>query len=259
MVGNASVERPTRVVNKALVINLTTGPGGYSNTQTVLAPTATAALSALAPGTSYSLTLTPYLDAVRSENTGGNLRWYPGSPRIARRFLREQDRAELVELNRDDFDVLQRCFAGDRQVHVHLMDGYQALKAYLPPRERRGLVLIDSSFDRAREFDRLVDALKSAHERWATGVFALWYPLMDPSTINGFERRIVASGIRKVLKLELSVLPEGWSDSLRGSGMLVVNPPYGLEPEARAILPWLWRAMAEEGTGRSRVEWLVPE
>lgn len=203
--------------------------------------------------------LEPYLAAVRGENRDGALRWYPGSPRIARRFLRAQDRMELAELNRDDCEALQRCFASDRQVHAHCMDGYQALKAYLPPRERRGMVLIDSSFDRAREFDRLVDALKLAHERWATGVFALWYPLMQAPAIHAFERRIALSGIRKVLKLELSVLPDGWADGLRGSAMLVVNPPYGLDEEAREILPWLWRVMAEEGTGGSRVEWLVAE
>lgn len=203
--------------------------------------------------------LDPYLEAVRTENRDGVLRWYPGSPRIARRFLREGDRAELAELNRDDCAALQRCFAGDHQVHAHCMDGYQALKAYLPPRERRGLVLIDSSFDRAREFDRLVDALKLAHERWATGVFAMWYPLMEAPAIHAFERRVALSGIRKVLKLELSVLPDAWADSLRGSAMLVVNPPYGLDDEAREILPWLWEAMAEAGTGGSRVEWLVPE
>lgn len=207
----------------------------------------------------FPTALQPYLEAVRAENRDGVLRWYPGSPRIARRLLRDHDRAELAELNRDDCEALQRCFAGDRQVHVHCMDGYQALKAYLPPRERRGLVLMDSSFDRAREFDRLVDALKGAHERWSTGVFALWYPLMEAPAINAFERRIALSGIRKVLKLELSVLPDGWADSLRGSAMVVVNPPYGLDEEAREILPWLWQAMAEEGTGGSRVEWLVPE
>jgi 23S rRNA (adenine2030-N6)-methyltransferase len=196
---------------------------------------------------------------VQAENRKGDLRFYPGSPRIARRFLREGDRMELVELNRADCNALARLFKDDGQVHVHCMDGYQALKAFLPPRERRGLVLIDSSFDRAHEFDRLVDGLQLAHKRWATGIFALWYPLMELNAVRGFERAVAQTGIRRILKLELSVLPESWNQGLRGSGMLVVNPPFGLDQEARPMLDWLWKMLSEAQTGGVRVEWLVPE
>ena len=113
--------------------------------------------------------LDPYLEAVRAENPDGKLRFYPGSPLIAKRFLRTSDRMVLSELNKVDFDELQTVFAGQRRVSLQLMDAWQALKACLPPAERRGLVLIDSSFDRPREFDRIVKALKEAHGRWATG------------------------------------------------------------------------------------------
>jgi len=201
----------------------------------------------------------PYLAAVRADNGGASVRFYPGSPRIARRFLRPGDRMELNELNRDDCAALARRFEGDEQVHVHCMDAYQALKALLPPPERRGLVLIDSSFDRAREFDRLVEGLMAAHKRWASGAFAVWYPLMEPYAMHAFDRQVVASGIRKVLKLELAVLPDGWAQSLRGCGMLVINPPFGFEAEARSMLDWLWRVLAEAGTGRHSAGWLVPE
>ncbi len=91
------------------------------------------------------------------------------------------------------------------------MDGYQALKAQLPPQERRGLVLVDSSFDRAGELRRVADALAAAHERWATGIYAIWYPLMEPAAMRGFERDIVATGIRKILQLELSPRPDSWT------------------------------------------------
>jgi 23S rRNA (adenine2030-N6)-methyltransferase len=202
--------------------------------------------------------LKPYLESVAAEN-GRALRYYPGSPRIARRFLRPGDRMELTELNREDCAALARRFQHDTQVHVHCMDGYQALKAFLPPRERRGLVLIDSSFDRAHEFDRLVESLQAAHRRWATGTFALWYPLMEVNAVRAFERAVVRTGIRKVLKLELSVLPESWNQGLRGCAMLVVNPPFGLDREAQPMLEWLWRILAEAQTGGMRVEWLVPE
>jgi len=203
--------------------------------------------------------LTPYLAAVRAENPNGRLRFYPGSPALARRFLRRGDRMVLSELNKTDVAELGELFARDRQVTVHLMDGYQTLKAQLPPKERRGLVLIDSSFDRAGEFKRVAEALATAHERWATGIYAAWYPLMEPPAMRAFERDIVASGIHKILQLELAIRPEGWSTSLRGCGMLVVNPPFHFEDEAAAMLEWLWHALTREGYDGRRVRWLVPE
>jgi 23S rRNA (adenine2030-N6)-methyltransferase len=203
--------------------------------------------------------LAPYLDAVRADNPDGRLRRYPGSPRIAQRLLRDTDRMVLTELNLDDCKQLAAVFAADRRVVVEHADGYQALKAHLPPRERRGLILVDSSFDRPQEFERLTQGVITAHRRFATGVYALWYPLMAPPVMHAFARGVVASGIRKVLELELSVFPEKWSVSLRGSGMLVINPPFGFEEEASALLPWLWQALSSEGEGKWRVNWLIPE
>jgi 23S rRNA (adenine2030-N6)-methyltransferase len=201
----------------------------------------------------------PFIAAVQAENPNGKLRFYPGSPRIARRLLRAGDRVVLTELNKTDCAELQQLFARDKQVSVHLMDGYHALKAYLPPKERRGLVFIDSSFDRAGEFARVVDALATAHRRWATGVYAIWYPLMALLAMHGFERDIVGTGIRRILQIELTVRPETWTLSLRGCGMLVVNPPFGLDEEARPMTAWLWRALTPGGEGGHRVHWLVPE
>ena len=203
--------------------------------------------------------LEPYLTAVRADNPDGRLRRYPGSPRIAQRLLRDADRIVLTELNVEDCKQLGALFASDRRVVVEHADGYQALKAHLPPRERRGLILVDSSFDRAREYDRLTQALSVSHRRFATGVFALWYPLMEPTVVRGFTRGVVATGIRKVLELELSVFPERWAATLRGSGMLVVNPPFGFEKDARSVLAWLWQALSPEGEGAWRVSWLIPE
>ena len=139
------------------------------------------------------------------------------------------------------------------------MDGYQALKAFLPPKERRALILIDSSFDRANEFERIVNAVVAAHKRFATGVYAIWYPLMEPADISAFERQIADSGIRKVLKLELSVHPGNWRGSLRGSAMLIVNPPYELDAVAAPVLHWLWKVLSVDGNGRYQVKWLVGE
>ena len=156
--------------------------------------------------------LAPYLDAVRAENPDGKLRRYPGSPLIARALLRSHDRMALTELNKTDCAALEALFARDRQVEVRLADGYEALKAFLPPRERRGIVFVDSSFDRAQEFDRLTRG-SEAHRRFATGIHALWYPLMEPPAMQAFERSIVATRIRRILQLELSVRDAGRADN----------------------------------------------
>ena len=204
-------------------------------------------------------TVQGYMDLVRAENPGGKLRHYPGSPLIALRLRRPGDRLVFNELNKSDCAELKGLAAHERHVAVHLMDGYQALKAFLPPAERRGLVLIDSSFDRAREFPRLARALAEAHSRWATGIYAVWYPLMDAETMASFERSLKRTEIRKILRLELSTLPSAPADTIPGSGMLVVNPPWHFDAEARALLDWLWHALAVNGAGGSRVHWLVGE
>jgi 23S rRNA (adenine2030-N6)-methyltransferase len=203
--------------------------------------------------------LVPYLDTVRALNADGKLRVYPGSPLIAKRFLRPHDRMVLVELNRSDHEALSAVFAHEKRVAVQLLDGYQSLRAYLPPPERRGLVLIDSSFDRAREFDRLVKALKESYARWPTGVYAIWYPLMDAGTIDDFAARVARSGIRKILRLELVVRERDESGIVPGCGMLVVNPPWHFNGEAKSIVQWLATKLKVSGQGGSLVQWLVPE
>lgn len=203
--------------------------------------------------------LAPYLDAVRAENPTGTLRYYPGSPRIVRRLMRQHDRMVLSELNQKDCEALGTLFAHDKQVTVHLMDGYQALKAFLPPQERRGLVFVDSSFDRAREFDRLTQGFAEAHRKFATGVYALWYPLMEPPAMQAFERGVMKTNVRKILQLEISVSDVGWSGNMRGCGLLVANPPFGFEETARMILEWLWPVLSPKGEGGQRVRWLVSE
>ncbi len=203
--------------------------------------------------------MAPYLDAVRAENPNGKLRYYPGSPRIVRRLLRADDRMVLTELNRKDCEALATLFARDKQVTVEWSDGYQALKAHLPPQVRRGLVFVDSSFDRAQELKRLTQGCVEAHRKFSTGVYALWYPLMDPAVMQGFERRVAATGIRRILQLEISVHPREWTLTMRGCGLLVVNPPFGFEAAARAILAWLWLVLSRQGNGEQRVRWLVTE
>ncbi len=203
--------------------------------------------------------LGPYMDAVRAQNPGGKLRYYPGSPLIALRLRRGDDRLVLTELNRKDCAELEALVGRERNVAVHLMDGYRALKAFLPPKERRGSVFIDSSFDRAKEFTRISAALAEAYQRWATGIYAIWYPLMEPGAMRSFSRDVERTGIRKILRLEFTIEPEDWTATIPGCGMLVVNPPWRFEDEARPLLRWLWGALSVEGAGGASVNWLVPE
>jgi len=208
--------------------------------------------------------LAAYLDAVRAENPDGRLRYYPGSPCIVRRLLRPGDRMALTELNKSDCAELAERFSGDRRVQVRRMDGYEALGAFLPPTERRGLVLLDSSFDRSGEFARIATAIAAAHRRWATGTYAIWYPVIERAAVRRFEREIAESGIRKILQLELAVGPEHGvptmpAGTMRACGMLVINPPWRLDEEAVPLLAWLARALARDDAGASDVRWLVPE
>jgi 23S rRNA (adenine2030-N6)-methyltransferase len=199
-----------------------------------------------------------YLAVVRVANPGPGLRWYPGSPRIVRPLLRDKDRMTLCELHPGDSRLLGHEFAGDRQVRVEPMDGYQALKALLPPPERRGLVHIDPAYELKDERRRLLAALQEGYKRWATGMFAVWYPIQDRATADDFLRRFRRLGIPKALLAEFSVLPDA-PFRLNGSGMIVVNPPWHLDEQLKGALPWLWERLAVGQQGRWRVEWLADE
>lgn len=205
--------------------------------------------------------LADYLALVRGMNPGAGAapRWYPGSPRIARHFLRAGDRMLLLELQPEEAYALAADFAGDTQVKVAEQDGYAGLKAYLPPMEKRGLVLIDPPYEQADEFKRVVDALKTGYGRFATGVFAIWYPIKDRPALARFHRRLVASGIRRILCAELYLYPDEAPVALNGCGLIIVNPPWQLDDQLRALLPQLLDRLQVDARGRTRVEWLVPE
>lgn len=204
--------------------------------------------------------LADYFSAVQALNRTNALRFYPGSPQLARTLLRAQDRMALFELVPEECAWLRDEFARDDRVQIFCQDGYAGLKAQLPPRERRGLVLIDPPYEAGGEFTQAFEALKLAHERWATGIFALWYPVKERAPVARLHRALEASGIRKVLCAELMLYPEDTAFRLNGSGMIVVNPPWKLDETLRDLLPRLLRALQdEERPGRAGVSWLVPE
>ncbi|WP_296736168.1 23S rRNA (adenine(2030)-N(6))-methyltransferase RlmJ [Mesorhizobium sp.] len=203
--------------------------------------------------------LQPYLDAVRLENPDGGLRRYPGSPLIVRHLLRDQDRLTAIELHPDDAARLKSVFAGDFQVRVIELDGWLALGAHLPPKEKRGLVLIDPPFEEGGEFARLVEGLQKAHRRWPGGTYALWYPIKDRKAVAAFRTALKEAGIPKLLDIGFDIRPPSGEPSLDGSGLVVVNPPFTLERELRLLLPALHKALVVEQPSRWTLEWLAGE
>ena len=203
--------------------------------------------------------LEDYLAAVRAMNPAGILRYYPGSPAIARHLLRSQDRMVLVEQHPEEYERLKAEFANDRRATVQRQDGYAALKAFLPPREKRGLVLIDPPYESTDEYAQAVEGLRVAYARWSTGVYAIWYPIKDRAPIQGFHRQLTASGIRKMLVAEFCPYPVDSAFRLNGSGIVIVNPPWQVDEVLDPLLPRLLEKLRRHPSGRAELSWLVPE
>lgn len=185
---------------------------------------------------------------------------YPGSPLIIATRLRAQDRAVLFELRAAAAGVLERRMHAYGNVSVHRQDGYAALRSQLPPRERRGLVLIDPPYESPPEEFALVErALGEGHRRWATGVYAIWYPIKRREPVDAFQARLKAGGMRKILCAELTLFPPDSRVSLNGCGMIIVNPPFQLESSLREALPALHSALGGRTGSRGACFWLVPE
>jgi 23S rRNA (adenine2030-N6)-methyltransferase len=205
--------------------------------------------------------LAAYLDAVRKLG-GTPLTRYPGSPALMAHLARAEDRLAFCELHPEDAATLRANFRRDARVKSHEMDGYTALKAMLPPKERRGVILIDPPFEQRDEYARLAETLAEAHRRFATGTYLIWYPLKDPAVSGEFLERLAAGGPPRTLALELQVMA---TDPMRmtGSGMILVNPPFVLtergpdgKSAALSLLDWLAAALAQGPGARAREEWL---
>jgi 23S rRNA (adenine2030-N6)-methyltransferase len=192
-------------------------------------------------------------------NEPGGLNRYPGSPMIARHLLRRQDRLSAVELHPQDAARLKAVFDGDFQTRVMQLDGWLALGAHLPPKEKRGLVLIDPPFEAEGEFERLADGLHRAHRRWPGGIYALWYPIKDRGAVAAFRRALAESGIPKILDVAFEVRPPSPEPRLDGSGLIVVNPPFTLERDLGTIFPALHKLLALDRRSAWSLDWLAGE
>ena len=203
--------------------------------------------------------LKPYLDIVRAFNPRRDLEAYPGSPLIARALLRPQDRMVACEVEPKARKRLIDALRRDTQARVVDLDGWVALPAFVPPKERRGLVLIDPSFEHKDEFERLANSFAQAFAKWPTGSYLLWYPVKSRRATDSLARHVAAVAAAasvpgKCLRLEFSVAPQTAGAALTSAGLLIVNPPWRLAAELKAILPELEKPLGQGGAGRFRLE-----
>jgi 23S rRNA (adenine2030-N6)-methyltransferase len=201
----------------------------------------------------------PYLDIVRAFNPDSELNTYPGSPLIARALLRPQDRLTACEVEPKARKRLVEALRRDAQARVADIDGWLALPAFVPPNERRGLVLIDPPYEQKDEFERLAEGFAQAFAKWPTGSYLLWYPVKSRRATDDLARRVaeaVTAGPSpgKCLRLEFSVAPQNAGAALTSTGLLIVNPPWTLSGELKAILPELQKPLGQGGAGRFRLE-----
>jgi 23S rRNA (adenine2030-N6)-methyltransferase len=199
-----------------------------------------------------------YLDVVAALNPPDRLIGYPGSPAIVRALLRPQDRLVACELEPNAAAALGRCLAGDRRAKALAIDGWTALNAYVPPKERRGLVLIDPPFEEEADFARLARSLEAAHRKWPGGTYLLWYPIKEREAPETLARRLRRSGLAKILRAEIGIAGPPASSRLSACGLIVVNPPWTLERELEVMLPALAATLSGDRT-RHCVDWLAGE
>ena len=216
-------------------------------------------LLAAQPSGKIAALLRPYLDVIAALNERGQLKHYPGSPALARAWLRPQDRLIACELEPKAAGLLARHLQGDPRIKTLQIDGWTALSAYVPPKERRGVVLVDPPFEEDHDFKRLSHNLGTAYRKWATGTFMLWYPIKGRPEPDALAKSIRRLGIGKVLRAELTVAPLSDPSRLNGSGLILVNPPWTLESELSVLLPALAKILGRNGKGAFRLDWLAGE
>jgi 23S rRNA (adenine2030-N6)-methyltransferase len=205
--------------------------------------------------------LRPYLQAVGPHDAEGRPVAYPGSPAIAQTLMRAQDRIALCEANPDEREALIAALGRDRRLSIVSTDGYVALNAYLPPKERRGVILIDPPFEAPGEAGGIVHALERALRKWPTGAYVAWRPIRDARDDARFLNAVAALGAPNVLRLELDIGPgpigAHGQEPLTRAGLLVVNPPHPLVGEARTLLPWLAQTLGRREGGKQLCDWVT--
>ncbi|MDF3054747.1 MAG: hypothetical protein K0Q74_654 [Gammaproteobacteria bacterium] len=199
------------------------------------------------------------IEGLNNSRDSKKIRYYPGSPALVKKLLRPLDRMVLTELHLEDNSQLKQLFSKDKQVAVHYLDGYQALKAFLPPKENRGLVLIDPPFEKTDEYQQIVQNVVQANMRWPTGIYAIWYPIKEAKAIKTFYKDFIKSGIREILCCEIQISDIAENNGLQACGMMVLSPPWQWQKKIELVLPLLSHILSHPSEGHYSVKWLVPE
>ncbi len=200
-----------------------------------------------------------YVQLIKAANSSGKLTHYLGSPLIAQQLLRKQDRLFLYELHSAEVEVLTTAMGKDKRVKIFHTDGLKNALSLLPPQERRGLVLIDPSYEMKTDYIDVVNALSTMHKRFATGTYALWYPVVERRRNQTLERAIQTSGIKNVQLFELGIAADTQEHGMTASGLIIINPPWTLTAQMQIVLPWLADVLGNNGAGSYRIQTLVTE
>lgn len=211
------------------------------------------------PLTQVPAAVQQYLENVRECNEKRQLQLYPGSPLLMQKLMRAQDRLFLHELHPSDFQFLRDCMRDIKNVKVINDDGFAGLQALLPPPDKRALVLIDPSYEVKSDYQQVIKQVIQAHKRFATGTFAIWYPVVLRQRIHEMETALQKSGIKNIQLIELGLQPDNPEHGMTSSGMIVINPPWTLWRAMEEALPWLVDHLGENDLGFYRLEQLVPE
>lgn len=204
----------------------------------------------------FSGTTAAYLDAVTSLNPDGILHHYPGSPELARQWMRPQDAAILFELHPQAQQALRRHFGYDRRFSLHARDCYEGLPALVPPAIKRGLVLLDPSYEIKEEYQQVVELVARAQRRWANAIYALWYPLLPAARHRDLLRGLKQSGTGNILVSEMAISAPQDTGGMYGSGLAIVNPPWQADDAMEALLPGVCTLLGGNGA-RASQQWLV--
>ncbi|WP_455478447.1 23S rRNA (adenine(2030)-N(6))-methyltransferase RlmJ [Bartonella sp. B10] len=200
-----------------------------------------------------------WYDIIYTLNKGKRIVLYPGSPVLIRQLLRKQDRLTAIELHYEDYEILAQNFSGDYQTKVLHLDGWLSLNSHLPPKEKRGLILVDPPFEKPDEFSRLIEGLVKAYRRFPRGIYAFWYPVKYDKEIKNFLHALYQTGIPKILQLEMRVKKSSIPPTMNGSGMILINPPYILEEEMKKISPFLISRLGQDKDAQIINKWIRKE
>ncbi len=203
--------------------------------------------------------LARYFEIIGEHNKPGGLIFYPGSPLIAMHFLRRQDRAWLFERHPKDFYLLDKNMAANRRIRISNDDGFKSALALLPPASRRGLVFIDPPYEVKTDYAQVPETVIKAYKKFATGIYAIWYPVVDRQYIEQLERKLVKSGIKNIQRFELGIAGDVRGSGMSATGMIVINPPWGLMGKMSLLLPRLAAALGNSDGAFSKSDILVSE